>query len=74
MTKVRFHPQAWVSDYAAEVDPEGETEWEAGVVPDDVLDDDYASDNLRLHLNAPKWAREWAGPFWIEILRQEAGQ
>lgn len=25
----RFNPQAWVKDYAIEVDPEGEQEWDA---------------------------------------------
>lgn len=71
--RVRFHPQAWFNDWAIEVDPQGETEWEEGDVADDVQDDTYESDELRLHNNAPQWVRDWAGPFYIEILRDEAG-
>lgn len=71
----RFHPQAWINDYAIEVDPEGETEWD---VTEQVLsigreaalglrDDDYQTDYLRLGENAPEWAREWGGPFYVEV-------
>lgn len=67
--KVRFHPQAWVNDYAIEVDPQGETDFEVGDVPDDVEDDTHASDALRTHDNAPEWVRDWTGPFWVEVLR-----
>jgi len=71
--KVRFHPQAWVNDYAMSVDPEGETEFEVPneLVSDDMEDDDYPSDELHLHDNAPQWVKNWSGPFWIEILREE---
>ena len=67
--RVKFHQQAWVNDYAIEVDPEGETEYEVGNVPDGIEDDTYESDDYRTHSNAPAWAKEWSGPFWIEILR-----
>lgn len=69
MAIARFHPQAWINDYATEVDAEGSTEWEVGVVPDDMLDDGYDSDDLRSHANAPSWAKDWSGPFYIEIIR-----
>jgi hypothetical protein len=69
--KVRFHPQAWVNDYAIYVDTEGETDfsvdWE-GVVPND---DTYESDNLRDYPEVPEWMREWSGPFWCEILNRD---
>lgn len=70
--RVRFHPQAWVNDWAIEVDPQGETEWEAGDVADDIADNTYESDDLRFHDNAPQWVRDWTGPFYVEILRDEA--
>ncbi len=72
-----FHPQAWVNDYAIEVDPEGETEWDvtdyilASFTPEEALaleDDQYESDNLSTDdPNAPKWIREWSGPFYVEV-------
>ena len=69
--KVRFHPQAWIGDYACEVDPQGETVFEVGEVPPSVKDDDYESDDLRFHPNAPEWVKDWSGPFWVEILRED---
>lgn len=70
MAKAIFTPQAWVNDYAIAVDPEGPTEWDVGDVPDDMQDGSYESDELRLHPNAPQWARDWSGPFYIEIDRE----
>lgn len=69
--RVRFHPQAWVNDWAIGVDPQGETEWEVGEISDDLEDDTYETDELRFHENAPQWVQDWAGPFYIEILRDE---
>jgi hypothetical protein len=69
MATAIFHPQAWVNDYAIEVDPEGDTAFEVGDVPDSVEDDSYESDNLRDHENAPQWVKDWSGPFYIEIVR-----
>ncbi len=71
----RFHPQAWINDYACAVDPQGETTWD---VTDEVVaagrdaalgmrDDDYATDALRESANAPTWVREWSGPFYVEV-------
>lgn len=70
MAMAIFHPQAWVRDYAIEVDPEGDTAFEVGDVPESVEDNTYESDELRFHPNAPEWVREWHGPFWIEIVRE----
>lgn len=74
VVKLRFHPQAWVNDYAMEVDPEGETDWEIDIrevcwpIPED---DSYESDELRLADAAPEWVRDWSGPFWVEILNRD---
>lgn len=69
MAKAIFHPQAWINDYAVDVDAEGETEFDVGDVPAGMRDNDYPSDELHAHENAPEWVKEWAGPFWIEIAR-----
>lgn len=69
MAKAIFHPQAWINDNAYDVDPLGPTEWEVGDVPEDLEGNSYESDELREHENAPMWAREWSGPFWVEIVR-----
>jgi len=71
MPRARFHPQAWVNDYAITVDPEGEVEWEVGEEAASLTDDSYESDDLRFHPNAPDWVKDWSGPFYIEILREE---
>lgn len=67
--QVRFHPQAWINDYACEVDAQGPTVFEVGDVPESVKDDSYESDEYHRHENAPQWVKDWCGPFYIEILR-----
>lgn len=78
MTKriiARFHPQAWVNDYAVPVDPEGEVEFD---VTDAILamnrdkalaleDDTYDTDDLQYSAHAPEWIKEWSGPFYVEV-------
>jgi hypothetical protein len=71
----RFHPQAWVNDYAIDADPEGEVTWdvtsEVLAMPEDtrnrLQDDQYETDNLRFSTNAPKWIQDWSGPFYVEV-------
>jgi len=63
MTTVRFHPQAWINDYAVDVDPEGPTDFD---VSDSWKDTDL--DDLIFSPNCPAWARNWNGPFRIEIV------
>lgn len=69
-----FHPQVWVNDYAIDVDPEGETEWDvtsylAERFGTDVPENNsYESDELRWDPKAPAWIQEWAGPFWVELI------
>jgi hypothetical protein len=71
----KFIPQAWVRDYAMEVDSEGEDKWD---VTDAILsmpceealamqDGQYESDSLRELPSAPKWVRDWGGPFCVEV-------
>ena len=78
----RFFPEAWVNDYAVEVDPEGETSWDATeAVRDDfdyfadlfgrdIFGGESVVDNddvLAADPNAPEWVREWRGPFTINV-------
>ena len=81
----RFNPQAWVNDYAIEVDPEGEQEWDATVAFGE-LHPDYRTqlvaeidgtgealdrhDALKLDPAAPAWVRDYRGPFDIRIRRE----
>lgn len=71
----RFTPQAWINDYAVDVDPEGETEWDvtAYILTMDreevlsISDNEYSSDHLKADPNAPRWIRDWHGPFYITV-------
>lgn len=71
-----FHPQAWFNDYAIEVDPQGDTDFDItfemlaiGQRACELEDNDYESDHLSEAVRAPEWIRKWQGPFWIEITR-----
>ena len=67
-----FTPQAWVNDYAIEVDCEGDREWVVTWEGDEVPDDDtYESDELRYMEGTPAWIADWSGPFYISILGVE---
>lgn len=65
-TKITFVPQAWIGDYAYQVDPLGPTTFEvdssevAGMEPDS-----YESDELKDHPNCPSWIKDWFGPFYF---------
>jgi len=74
-----FTPQAWIRDYAVDVDPSGPTSWRVGpesvglaaaIVESDAdgLDID---DQLKSDPAAPEWVREHHGPFSIHV-REEA--
>ncbi len=70
---VRFTAQAWINDCAVAVDPQGPTTFR--VCARDAQDatgawlqsNSHASDPLREHPKAPRWVRDWTGPFEIEI-------
>lgn len=70
---IEFHPQAWVNDYAIDVDPEGptiaEVEFSGVEIPED---NSYESDDLRHLPGCPTWWAEWSGPFWVCILNRAA--
>ena len=70
----RFQPQAWVNDYAVDVDPEGETEWDAtDALRGMALERARSSlcggdvDELASHPTAPGWVRAWSGPFLLTL-------
>jgi hypothetical protein len=81
----RFVPQAWVSDNAIDVDPQGPTEWDCTDVFDTMpspyresfIDDidtfgeslDH-DDWLKSDPDAPTWVQNWAGPFSIYVRRK----
>lgn len=70
MIKIRctFRPQAWINDYACDVDvPEGtDRTWEMEVeeLPPP---HSYESDELRWSPNAPDWVVDHSGPFEVEF-------
>jgi hypothetical protein len=71
--RVRFTPQAWIKDYAYDIDPEGETVFEIPIADAMIngrlrKNNDYETDALKSHPNAPEWIREFRGPFEVEIL------
>lgn len=71
----KFHPQAWQNDYAIQVDPQGDTEFDvtAEIVAIGrekslkIEDSNYESDDLRYAAAAPQWIKDWSGPFSIEV-------
>ena len=69
---IRFRPQAWIGDYAVDVDAEGPTEFEVPVEEvKDIEPRSYDADLLREHDNAPKWVKDWQGPFEVEWDEEE---
>lgn len=77
-----FHPEAWQNDYAVPVDAEGITEWDprqflegahSELLPEIITDahDEGewvdVDDVLKEDPNAPKWVRDWRGPFTITV-------
>ncbi len=71
-----FHPQVWVNDHAMSADPQGPTQWDATqflkAIPASkralLLEaDTNDSDALREDPAAPKWIREWSGPFYVSV-------
>lgn len=76
---LRFRPQAWVNDNAISVDPETPDTWQ---VPKALLlerfptmevwcEADNDRDDMRFEGNAPKWVRDWSGPFEVELADDE---
>lgn len=71
----RFHPQAWIRDDAVEVDPEGPITWdvteEIRAMPRAkalaLRDSSDETDKLRDSRKAPKWIKNWGGPFYVSV-------
>lgn len=78
----RFVPQAWINDYAVDVDAEGDTTWdvtdEFARLPRSYRDgllaeiDEHGSaldtdDALAEDPAAPAWVRAWSGPFSLWV-------
>lgn len=79
--RATFYPQAWINDYAVDVDPEGEQEWEpadqeacAAIVAEERAAGNSwkmsvldRDDVLQEDANAPEWVKRWRGPFSIMV-------
>lgn len=81
-----FSAQAWVNDTAIDVDPEGETTWDATAFVEAYLEEQPTEaalwlahtlehsdhdDILRNDENAPEWVRNWHGPFDTYLTESE---
>lgn len=72
---LRFRPQAWVNDYAISVDPEHPDTWDVPLAmllerfstEQDWNDRDNDRDDMRFEGTAPRWIRDWPGPFEVEL-------
>ena len=70
-----FDPQAWVNNYAVDVDPEGDCSFDVtahfvgpgGEQARVVRDYDGSSDDLARLAQAPDWIRTWPGPFYVTV-------
>lgn len=73
--KLEFHPEVWVNKMACSADAEGSTEWLVDkskflqAFPDSMAWDvqDHDRDHSRFEGLAPKWIREWSGPFEVSL-------
>lgn len=73
-----FQPQAWVKDYAIDVDASGETEWDitAEIIAmdpekaQDIKDDSDESDAFTGSKSAPAFVRDWSGPYHVSVADQ----
>lgn len=76
----KFTAQAWIGDYAQEIEPHGPDAWDCSaymlaLTPEQheaaLIPDDYGSDNVRDDPAAPEWVRQWAGPFYITVTLED---
>jgi hypothetical protein len=84
--RARFFPQAWINDYAVNVDPAGPSVWQ--VTPEFLVEllgtfrvpercfvaNELESDYLRNDPAAPEWIRKWQGPFEVEPVEDRPGE
>ncbi|AME28615.1 hypothetical protein [Burkholderia sp. PAMC 26561] len=70
-----FHPQAWVNNHAVDVDAQGEcqfdvTEYVSALGEEKasaIKDYSDSSDDLVSFAQAPEWAKNWPGPFFVTV-------
>lgn len=70
-----FVPQAWIGNNAVDVDAEGETSFD--ITPEiesmgkenalAIKDNSNSSDVFQYAAHAPKWIKQWSGPFYIRL-------
>jgi hypothetical protein len=83
--RARFVPQAWVRDNAIGVDPQGPTSWDCTEFVESadrewrertVATGHDIDDLLRSDPNAPRWIRDWSGPFetYVEVIHGDDRQ
>lgn len=70
-----FVPQAWINNVAVPVDAEGETSFD--ITPEidsmgkenalSIKDNSNSSDVFQYAAHAPKWIKQWRGPFIIRV-------
>ena len=69
--RVRFIPQAWVNDYAVDVDCDGPDEWDTTILPAALADYRDKRDAFEYESwflddpDCPQWIKDHRGPFYI---------
>lgn len=77
---LRFIPQAWIRDYAVSVDLDGPDTWHVSKAmllerfPTETAWNEAHEDrdSMRQKGDAPRWIRDWSGPFNIELATGES--
>ena len=72
--EIKFVPQAWIDDYAVDVDPEGPDTWDVTTYVTAMsqeqafaLRDNQDESEPMLRFNAPEWVINWQGPYRFEV-------
>lgn len=76
---LRFCPEAWIRDYAVAVDSDQPDSWTVPLAEfldqfptrDDWHENHEARDDMRTAWSAPRWIRDWSGPFEVELADDE---
>ncbi|MHA3790543.1 hypothetical protein [Sphingomonas sp. YL-JM2C] len=72
---LRFCPQAWIRDHAVAVDCEHPDSWTVPLpgfldqfpTPEEWHENHDLRDGMRAARSAPRWIRDWSGPFEVEL-------
>ena len=72
--EITFVPQAWINDYAVDVDTEGPDTWDVTTYVTAMsrkkalaLRDNRENSDPMVRFNAPRWVRNWRGPYRFEV-------